>query len=146
MRELIFIAGMEIPVDDYGRVSLNALHRASGEGAGKQVSNWLRLDNTKELIEELSNSSDLMSLPIETKEGRSGGTYAHELLAVSYAGWISPRFQLQVNQVFIDYKTGKVKPAQPKMGIGDKYLESAKVVEGSLKALELLGTEVIPPF
>ena len=34
--------------------------------------------------------------------GNERGTYAHELLAVSYAGWISPRFQLQVNQAFLD--------------------------------------------
>ena len=38
--------------------------------------------------------------------GEESGTYAHELLAVSYAGWISPAFQLRVNQAFIDSRTG----------------------------------------
>ena len=36
--------------------------------------------------------------------GTQQGTFAHELLSISYAGWISPRYQLQVNQVFLDYK------------------------------------------
>ncbi|CDH18886.1 conserved hypothetical protein [Xenorhabdus bovienii str. kraussei Quebec] len=38
--------------------------------------------------------------------GASPGTYAHELIAVSYAGWIRPDFQLDVNQAFIDFKSG----------------------------------------
>ena len=51
------------------------------------------------------------SLPIVQKEGRAGGTFAHELLAISYAGWISAAFQLQVNQTFLDYRQGKLQPA-----------------------------------
>ncbi|MET4696116.1 phage antirepressor KilAC domain-containing protein [Endozoicomonas lisbonensis] len=104
------IAGITITTDDKGRFSLNALHKASGEGSGKQPSNWLRLYSTQALVEELVNSSDMMSLPVVRKEGSNGGTFAHELLAISYAGWISPSFQLQVNQTFLDYKTGKLQP------------------------------------
>jgi len=44
---------------------------------------------------------------------RLSGTFAHELLAISYAGWISPAFHLKVNQVFIDYRTGALQPAIP---------------------------------
>jgi len=106
------IAGIEIHTDDDGRFNLNALHRASGLGKAKQPSNWLRLDSTKALIDEFLNSSDLRSSAITTTEGIKGGTFANELLAVSYAGWISPRFQLQVNQIFISYKTGALEPAK----------------------------------
>ncbi len=51
------------------------------------------------------------SSPIVSKEGRYGGTFAHELLAVEYAGWISPGFRIKVNQTFIDYRNGKLQPA-----------------------------------
>ncbi|MGT3291634.1 KilA-N domain-containing protein, partial [Yersinia enterocolitica] len=34
--------------------------------------------------------------------GVNQGTFAHELLAIEYAGWISPAFRLQVNQTFLD--------------------------------------------
>ncbi len=111
------IAGVTITTDEQGRFNLNALHQASGTTSAKQPSNWLRLESTRALKNELmdsSNSSDLMSLPIVKNEGRYGGTFAHELLAISYAGWISPSFQLQVNQTFLDYKAGTLyERAQP---------------------------------
>ena len=100
------VANTVIPLDEEQRINLNALHKASGVGKSKQPSNWLRLQATKELEAELLKSSDLRSL-INLSAGRSGGTFAHQLLAISYAGWISPAFQLQVNQVFLDTKRFK---------------------------------------
>ena len=39
------------------------------------------------------------------------------MLAVSYAGWISPTFHLKVNQVFLDFRSGKYAPtSQRKLG------------------------------
>lgn len=52
---------------------------------------------------------------IVSKEGRNGGTFAHELIAVEYAGWISPKFRILVNQTFIAYRTGKLQPQQPQV-------------------------------
>lgn len=121
------IAGVEITTDEAGRFNLNALHKAhlsmnpSLHKNSKQPADWLKLDQTKELIEALFNSEDFHSWGfnqedqhfglVVTKVGRyGGGTFAHELLAISYAGWISPAFQLQVNQVFLDYRTGKLAP------------------------------------
>jgi len=105
------IAGVEITTDEQGRFNLNALHKASSLGKSKQPSNWLRLDSTKALIGEFSNSSDMRN-SVEVQLGSSGGTFAHELLAISYAGWVSPKFQLMVNQVFIDFKKGSIAPVQ----------------------------------
>ena len=110
------IAGVTITTDSDGRFNLNALHHASGLGDAKKPSNWIRLDSTQALRNELidsSNCSDVSSLPIVQKEGRYGGTFAHKLLAISYAGWISPSFQLKVNQIFADYQSGKLQPAAP---------------------------------
>ena len=107
------IAGIEITTDADGRFNLNALHKASGLGKAKQPANWLRLDSTKELINELDQSSDLRTASVDTVVGSANpGTYAHELLAIAYASWISPSFHLQVNQVFLDYRTGKLQPVQ----------------------------------
>lgn len=103
------IAGVEITTDAEGRFNLNALHKASGLGSAKKPSNWLRLDSTKELITELDQCSDLRTASVDTVVGSANpGTYAHELLAIAYASWISPSFHLQVNQVFLDYRTGKL--------------------------------------
>lgn len=62
------------------------------------------------MVEEISNCGDFRFKAIEARAVRYGGTFAHELLAISYAGWISPAFQLPVNQVFMDYRTGKLAP------------------------------------
>lgn len=90
------ICGVEITTDRAGRYNLNALHRASGLGAHKAPAQWLRTLSAKQLIEELEKET--MQNCIVSFEGRGGGTFAHELLAVEYAGWISPAFRLKVNQ------------------------------------------------
>ncbi len=102
------VAGVQIIVDSEGRYNLNALHRASGNQKKDSPSYWLALDSTQALVFAVKNKTTV--IPVVSREGRNGGTFAHELLAVSYAGWISPEFQIEVNQTFIDYRTGKLKP------------------------------------
>ncbi|MEA9439997.1 phage antirepressor KilAC domain-containing protein [Aeromonas caviae] len=134
------IAGVEITTDEAGRFNLNALHRASGTGDHKRPSKWLATEQAKALIEELQKnlSPNLgfgknvldTEIPVSViKGGVSPGTFAHELLAISYAGWISPAFQLQVNQVFLDYRTGRLsvpvaKPALTTIEILQLAMES----------------------
>ena len=101
---VISIAGVEITTDAEGRFNLNALHRASGAAKKNGPSYWLALEGTQSLIAELQEQTT--GIWVVSKEGRNGGTFAHELLAVSYAGWISPAFQLKVNQAFLDMKSG----------------------------------------
>nr|WP_254427593.1 KilA-N domain-containing protein [Salmonella enterica] len=108
------IAGVEITTDEEGRFNLNALHKASGEGDHKRPSKWLSTEQAKALISELEKQSPNSGLGQEViktvKGGIFPGTFAHELLAVEFAGWISPAFRLKVNQTFIDFRTGKLSP------------------------------------
>ncbi|RAU45330.1 KilA-N domain-containing protein [Pseudocitrobacter sp. RIT415] len=114
------IAGVEITTDAEGRFNLNALHRASGKGKEKAPNKWLGNKQVKELITELEgnllkniqapNSGLTQKVVNSIHGGTSPGTFAHELLAIEYAGWISPAFRLQVNQTFLDYRTGKLVP------------------------------------
>ena len=110
------VAGVEIAVDDLGRFNLNAIHKASGAEQHKRPGKWLDNAQSKELIAELESQSPISGLAQKSlnvvKGTNTPGTFAHELLAVSYAGWISPAFQLKVNQVFMDYRTGNLKPAK----------------------------------
>lgn len=99
------IASVEVNTDGEGRYNLNALHRASGAEKKDGPTYWLALESTKSLISELELQTTEIS--VVTKEGRNGGTFVHELLVVSYAGWISPSFQLKVNQAFLDMRAGK---------------------------------------
>ncbi|WP_439832748.1 KilA-N domain-containing protein [Aeromonas caviae] len=109
------VAGVELTTDSEGRFNLNILHKASGLPKSKAPNKWMELEGTKELIRELETRSgqtqDLESaqkLISAINGGKTPGTYAHELLAVEYAGWLSPGFRLDVNQSFIDWRTGQI--------------------------------------
>ncbi len=116
--KLPVVVGVEIPLDESGRYNLNTLHKASGTGDDKSPGQWLRRKTTKELIKELDANllKNIQNVNLHSAQksinvvngGSNNGTFAHELLAVEYAGWISPSFRLQVNQAFIDFSRGKV--------------------------------------
>ena len=148
MNTLPVIAGIEITTDEQGRFNLNALHKASGEGEGKAPAKWLRNAQVKELVQELAVGQNCPS-PVEAKKGGSDqGTFAHELLAVSYAGWISPAFQLKVNQVFLDYRNGRLQPVpqfDPATALNDPatmrslllgYTEKVLALEDQVKQIQ----------
>jgi chemotaxis protein histidine kinase CheA len=127
------VAGVEIAVDEQGRFNLNAIHKASETGAGKKPSEWLRTKQAQELAAELEAEIPAFKI-LETVKGRGKtGTFAHELLAISYAGWISPAFQLRVNQVFMDYRTGRVvlpdfsNPAEAARAWADQHEKTLKL-------------------
>lgn len=119
MNQLPTIAGVEITQDSAGRYNLNALHRASGLPDHKAPNQWLRSKQAEELIAafaehtaNLQSGDDAGNISV-VNGGASPGTFAHELIAISYAGWIKPSFQLQVNQVFIDYRKGRLSAPVP---------------------------------
>lgn len=138
----VTIAGVEISTDSDGRFNLNALHKASSMGEDKAPSQWLRRASTKELVEELSVNSHLGQEVVKSvRGGAAPGTFAHELLAVSYAGWISAAFQLQVNQAFIDYRTGKLSPAvDPLAALNDPEFLRGALLTYSEKVIALEST------
>ncbi|OTA20473.1 antirepressor [Xenorhabdus beddingii] len=134
------IAGVEITTDAEGRFNLNALHKASGAGESKEPNRWLRSKQAQELIAELPTNLAVGQEALKVqKGGTTPGTFAHELLAVSYAGWISPAFQLQVNQTFIDYRTGKLAPVSPeKSKSGLPEYRRARTLKMSVDAISNL--------
>lgn len=144
--KLPVIAGVEITTDAEGRFNLNALHKASGLGANKAPAQWLRTKAAQDLIEALQEG-DVQNC-ISASKGGNGpqGTFAHELISVSYAGWISPTFQLQVNQTFIDYRTGKLQqPAIPQtlpeaLRLAAELAEANELMKPKVEALDRIAT------
>ncbi|HDM8081148.1 phage antirepressor KilAC domain-containing protein [Yersinia enterocolitica] len=135
-KSLPVIAGVEINTDSEGRFNLNSLHKASGGDKKNGPTYWLALDSTKSLINELDKQTT--EITVVKKEGRSGGTFAHELLAVEYAGWISPSYRLKVNQTFLDYKAGKLKPAfDPMTALNDPEFLRGTLLTYSEKVIAL---------
>jgi len=84
-----------------GLYSLNDLYKASGGARKHQPSNFMRIDTTVALMEEI-RSSDVSIIPAKTIRGRGKpqGTYVCKELVYAYAMWISPSFHLKVIRAF----------------------------------------------
>lgn len=100
-----------------GLYSLNDLHRASGGEAKHQPANFLRLDTTQALIDEIANeinrSSDVRSGVIHVINGNGGGTYVCKELVYAYAMWVSAAFNLRVIRAFDAGVSAPAAPAIP---------------------------------
>ena len=85
------------PIDHY----VNATQLC--QAGGKKFNDWIRLDTTKELIDELSSDAGIpASLLVESIRGRSStftqGSWIHPDLSIQLAQWISPKFAIQVSK------------------------------------------------
>lgn len=76
---------------------------------GKRVGDWLTLSSTKEYLSALSDegkshslSEETTGIPgslIRTVEGRNGGTWMHEDVAIEFARWLDPKFAIWCNSI-----------------------------------------------
>lgn len=98
MSAALTIADTAVRQDAEGRFSLNDLHRAAGGEKRHQPSDWLRLQQTQELVAELAAQA-IPGIPgIESKQGL--GTFAAKELVYAYAMWISAAFHLKVIRAY----------------------------------------------
>ncbi|AFC87386.1 KilA-N domain-containing protein [Frateuria aurantia DSM 6220] len=99
------IASTSIRVDKTGRYCLNDLHQAAGADPGKRPGEWLRNEQTKALIAELTDAGNPAS-PVSTTRGGTGqGSYAVKELVIAYAMWISPSFHIRVIRAYEAFTT-----------------------------------------
>lgn len=100
----IIIENISIRQDENGRYCLNDLHKASGGEARHKPGNWLVLQQTIELIEELTVAgipATEQNQPVSTIQGGlKQGTYVCKELVYAYAMWISAKFHLKVIRTF----------------------------------------------
>lgn len=100
-----------------GLYSLNDLHRAAGAADKHRPNQFMRLETTHELIEEI-RCADLRITPTRTikgnrADGRPQGTYVCRELVYAYAMWISPKFHLHVIRAFDALRPAAEPPARP---------------------------------
>ena len=109
------IESISIRRDAEGRYSLNDLHRAAMT-AGKATENhapsqFLRNDGIKAFVSaydsDENDATKIASGDVQkctsvhsVKGGKSQGTYAAELIAIRYAAWIDPSFEVKVYRTF----------------------------------------------
>lgn len=111
----LVLRGIRISEDVNGNVCLDDLWRAAKAKDSKAPSKWRIGRMAKELIAELEKKIKISSLKenkavspsIYARRGRgSTGTYAHPILAAAYAGYLSPKLELEVREVWLRYRAG----------------------------------------
>ncbi|EEZ5173181.1 KilA-N domain-containing protein [Escherichia coli] len=105
----VIVNGVSVRVDEDGRYNLNDLHAAAvanGEATEQQrPSQFLRSAQIKRFIKALKAKVQKCTLeqnqPLKVVNGTDEpGIWAVELLAIRYAAWIKPEFEIEVYEVF----------------------------------------------
>lgn len=91
------IAGFDIKQDNDGRYCLNDFHKASGGAKKHGPSFWMANAQTQELIEELGDTGNPVSV---LRGGKQQGTFVCKELVYAYAMWVSPKFHLHVIRTY----------------------------------------------
>ena len=98
----ITIFNKTIRQDADGRFCLNDLHKAAMANSQATESQrpgaFLQSDSVKGFISAVDDNAIIVA--IKKSAGRNGGTYATELVALRYAGWISPKVEIEVYKTF----------------------------------------------
>lgn len=105
----VAVNGVSVRVDEEGRYSLNDLHAAAvanNEATESQrPSVFLRSAQIKRFIKALQTKALKSALeqnqPLKViKGGEEAGVWGVEILAIRYAAWIKPEFEIEVYEIF----------------------------------------------
>lgn len=69
----------------------------------KRIDHWLESSQVKELVECVEKNIIPGKPGIQTRRGKGGGTYAHHLIAMDFAAWLSVEFKLKI---YMEYTNG----------------------------------------
>lgn len=102
------------PTED-GLLSLNALWAVAKErgfSKGKQEPRqWQTLPTPSEFINHVSKNLNVRKSDVyRAKRGKGGGSYAHPLIALEYAGYLSHDLRIEVNNTYLRAQAGDVNP------------------------------------
>lgn len=111
----LIIADSEVTINKEGMYCLNDLHRiavANGQATESHAPNkFMRSESVASFISALDLEGHNCR-SIKTVKGRGiTGTYAVELVAMKYAGWINPHYEVQVYKAMQALKHGDIEKA-----------------------------------
>lgn len=139
----LIVADTSIAINKDGLYSLNDMHKAAliaGHATEHhKPANFIRNEGVMAYIAAVESEAHICALKV-IKGGKSG-TWAAELVAMKYAGWISPAYEVQVYQVAQALKAGEIAKAvnlsgskAAKSALDD--MRHAKTVEMQLSNVE----------
>lgn len=113
----IVLRGARIREDLNGLVCLDDIWQAAKASPGREPRRWRDIGATKRLEEELQKKIATAALKAKTsiipvcyaKRGRgNGGTFAHPILAAAYAGYLSPKLEIEIREIWLRYRKADV--------------------------------------
>lgn len=115
-REALVLRDTTIKEDANGNICLTDLWHLAGDPASKATTYWRRLPTTGEIIgalrENLRKSQGKTNIEEETiiysKGGRGGGTFAHPILALAYAEYLSADLAVDVKNTYLRVRSGDI--------------------------------------
>ncbi|WP_158226449.1 KilA-N domain-containing protein [Bradyrhizobium sp. UFLA03-84] len=114
MKELK-VRGRAIRSDENGLICLTDIWDAAGFSVNQKPADWRNLPTTVRLLDALANriaglsgnkTKPAIKSMYYSKVGRGGGTFAHAVLACAYAGYLSPKLEVEVREVWLRYRSG----------------------------------------
>ncbi|WP_145483542.1 KilA-N domain-containing protein [Yersinia rohdei] len=99
----VVVNGVSVRVDEYGRYNLNDLHAAAvlkGEATNNQrPSQFMRSKQVRKFVQTLSAVQKCTAVD-SVNGGPNHGVWGMELVAIRYAAWLSPEFEIRVYETF----------------------------------------------
>lgn len=111
----LVLRGKSISEDAFGRICLDDIWEISKSKETRRPKFWRGTVNAKLLIDELQKKVTTANFKenkpmipvIYAKQGRGNeGTYAHPILAAAYAGYLSPKLEIEVREIWLRYRAG----------------------------------------
>ncbi|BDQ36147.1 hypothetical protein SYK_05070 [Pseudodesulfovibrio nedwellii] len=92
--------GREITVTD-GMLNLTSLWKACGGEQRNKPTKWFANSSTCKLVEAVGKKKGQDSDLTKFVKGRNGGTFAHPIIGLAYAKYLSPEFHIWCNKITV---------------------------------------------
>lgn len=104
----------------------------------KNTGNFFRNDSTKEFIKECLNNANSHYLNFKTEADLytskpNAGTWMHRILALKFAAWLSPKFEVWVFSTIDDILFGRYKEIDRSLQESAKRKKEIAAIEAELK-------------
>jgi hypothetical protein len=111
----LVLRGVRISEDAYGNICLDDIWRLAKVPDSKLPKHWRTSRSAEALTAEVRKKVTSANLkedkPLHSvlyaKRGRGNvGTFAHPILAAAYAGYLSPKLEIEVREIWLRYRAG----------------------------------------
>jgi len=138
---IIRLRGHLVEEDVYGRWNLNDIWLLAKAPISRLPEKWENKQSVKRLVSELQKkvTSSLLRenkpniLVISAKQGRGEtGTFAHPVLAAAYAGYLSPKLEIETREVWLRFRAGDA-------SLADEILQRASPEDNEWAGVRAMG-------